>query len=339
MYRDNKGLPVELVFAPEWWHKHYGTCFDEDFFFHPERRVAEERLMRNALRERFPELYSHYVDEDRPVAGPLHLACGFLMSEVVGCKIQFFEAAPPEVTPMGISETEMERYQPVDLANNPTMKKMRATLDALESRFGYVEGDFNVGGVLNLSLDIRRQDVFTDFYDRPEVLRRFFGSVTETLAAFFDEVRARTGTTSISINRGIVNFDPTLTIHGNCSVQMISPQIYEDHLLEFDILLSRRFRPYGIHHCGSNMHKVARAYAKIPGICWFDLGWGSDIAQCREALPNAFLNIRFSPVALARCTPDEVRQHLTDMIRDAAPYDKVGICCINMDADVPDQNV
>ncbi len=31
-------LPVEIVLAPGWWHRHEGMTFDEDFFFHPAKR-------------------------------------------------------------------------------------------------------------------------------------------------------------------------------------------------------------------------------------------------------------------------------------------------------------
>ena len=36
-------LPVDIVLHPSWWHRHEGLVFDEDFFFHPARRVEAER--------------------------------------------------------------------------------------------------------------------------------------------------------------------------------------------------------------------------------------------------------------------------------------------------------
>jgi len=35
-------LPVEIVLAPDWSHAHAGIDFDQDFFFHPRRRVEAE---------------------------------------------------------------------------------------------------------------------------------------------------------------------------------------------------------------------------------------------------------------------------------------------------------
>jgi hypothetical protein len=42
-------LPVEIVLSPEWWHANEGITFDEDFFFHPLKRVEEEQHMEKAL--------------------------------------------------------------------------------------------------------------------------------------------------------------------------------------------------------------------------------------------------------------------------------------------------
>ena len=46
-------LPVDIVFHPSWWNKHTGITFDEDFFYHPLRRVEDERRMEKELYERF----------------------------------------------------------------------------------------------------------------------------------------------------------------------------------------------------------------------------------------------------------------------------------------------
>ena len=49
----NPMLPVEIVLAPGWWHRHAGITFDEDYFFHPAKRVEAERKMEQTLFERW----------------------------------------------------------------------------------------------------------------------------------------------------------------------------------------------------------------------------------------------------------------------------------------------
>ena len=46
-------LPVDVVLGPAWWFRHEGVSFDEDFFFHPARRVEVERKMEQALFDRW----------------------------------------------------------------------------------------------------------------------------------------------------------------------------------------------------------------------------------------------------------------------------------------------
>ena len=77
---ENPLLPVDIVFHPSWWNKHAGVPFDEDFFYHPARRVEDERLMEKELYERFGE-FGLGTDKDKnlPQIGAVHLAAGYLL--------------------------------------------------------------------------------------------------------------------------------------------------------------------------------------------------------------------------------------------------------------------
>ena len=44
-------LPVDIVLSPAWWYRHTGITFDEDFFFHPARRVEAEAAQAEAEAE------------------------------------------------------------------------------------------------------------------------------------------------------------------------------------------------------------------------------------------------------------------------------------------------
>src|SRR5512142_1080992 len=113
-------LPVEIVFHPSWWHRHYGLNFDEGFFFDPDRRVADEQAMRAALHARFGDLGMGEANPTpRPVVGPVHLAAGFLPSAVLGCQIRLFADASPEVVPANLTDEQAARLEAPDLDTNP----------------------------------------------------------------------------------------------------------------------------------------------------------------------------------------------------------------------------
>jgi hypothetical protein len=93
-------LPVDIVLAPEWWHKHTGISFDEDFFFHPARRVEAEQKMEKVLFDKWGQYGLGKENEiKKPEVGAVHLASGFLISEMLGCKVEYRENHPPAVLP------------------------------------------------------------------------------------------------------------------------------------------------------------------------------------------------------------------------------------------------
>jgi hypothetical protein len=96
--------------------------------------------------------------------------------------------------------------------------------------------------------------------------------------------------------------------------------------------------PYGIHHCGNNLHLFASIYARLPAV-FFDVGWGSDVERCRKGLPRAFLNLRLSPVRMLQGSADEIRRDTERLLAAVGSSRDVGVCCINMDYGTPDENV
>ena len=103
-------------------------------------------------------------------------------------------------------------------------------------------------------------------------------------------------------------------------------------------LLAERLRPYGIHHCGNNLQLFAKHYAATAPR-FVDVGWGSDVAQVRAALPETFLNLRLSPVRMLNEPVNEIRGDVERLLAAAGAPDNVGLCCINMDYGTPDENV
>jgi hypothetical protein len=70
-----------------------------------------------------------------------------------------------------------------------------------------------------------------------------------------------------------------------------------------------------------------------------DVGWGSDVAAVREALPDAFLNLRLNPVRMLQATPQEIAADTESLLKAAGPLESAGVCCINMDYGTPDDNI
>jgi uroporphyrinogen-III decarboxylase len=329
-------IPTEFVFSPNWWFQDYGITFDRSFYLDRRRRVENDVLMRRALFDRFG-----IGDRDlapRPILGSMHVAGGFVIPALFGAEIRFSENQAPFAQPLELSAGEIMRLKVPDLNVTWPMRELLADAEVLARDYGTVEGDINTDGVLNIALCLRGQQLFLDFYDSPELVDHLFAVISDTVAQVASTVRSLTGTASVSVNRSILNIDPTIFLHSNCSLQMISPDFYRKHLFACDVYLSERLEPYGIHHCGSNFHLFADSYRQL-GAVFFDVGWGSDIRSARRALAEAFLNLRLSPVRMLRETPASIRADLRDMLEANGQTERTGICCINMDHGTPDENI
>jgi hypothetical protein len=334
-------LPVDVVFHPNWWHQNYGLSFDRDFFYDPGRRVWQEARMRGLLYERFGDLGLGQKDAPRrPIVGPILMGSGYIVQEILGCQVKYQENGNPWVLPRNLSQAEVWGLDvPVDIESTPSMQALLALVGSLEAEYGYLQGDVPLHSVLNVALDLRGQEYFIDLIENRPLVEHLHGVIARTIYEVGRRVKARTGSVAISVNRIIASFDPSITIIPNCSLQMISPQMYGELLLERDTWLGRQLPPLGFHHCGDNAHRFAPFYARA-GAVYLDVGWGSDVAACRAALPDAWLSLRLNPVKMKDATPEQAAADTEGLLQaHGAPWDKVAVCCINMDYGTPDEVV
>lgn len=337
-----KFLPVELVFNPNWWHKTTGISFEQDFYLDKETRIQNDITMRRVLHERFGEMgMGEAAPQPRPIIGSQHVAGGFVIPALLGAEITFAPDAAPQPQPIPMNPEDITAMQKPDFRNLWPMNEIIHQMDELEAEYGYVIGDLNTDGLLNAAYHFYGQQLYMDFYLEPERVRIALELVGELIGDVAGYVRSRTGTTSIAVNRMVSQVMPSMFLHANCSVHMISPESYREMQLPVELKLAERLKPFGVHHCGDNLHLIAPIYAALPSV-FFDVGWGSDPAACRTALPNAFLNLRLNPVRMLQCSADEIAADTEGLLASASAagsLDNVGVCCINMDYGTPDDNI
>jgi hypothetical protein len=275
-------------------------------------------------------------DRDMPWLGAVHLAAGFLLSEMLGCEVEYRADAPPQVRPKGQDNLTVDEQAAF---TSPAFRRLETLASQLASSHGHLAGDVNWGGILNLALDLRGQELFMDIADQPERVSAFFGQISRIIERFVDFVESSTGSSSISVNRTVLHRPGAVFLHSECTHTMISREHYEEFLLPFDAAWSRRHQPFGIHYCGPDPHRFAASYAKVPRLDFLDVGWGGDLRVLREHLPHTFLNIRLSPVELVNQTPEQVRNTVRRLVADSGNPALTGICCINLDQRVSDAQV
>jgi hypothetical protein len=330
-------LPVDIVLSPSWWYNHTGITFDEDFFYHPIRRVEVEQKMEQVLYEKWGQFG---LGEDRrkskPEVGAVHLAAGFLISEMLGCDVKYEEDNPPQVIPKGREDLLINAEDPF---KSSAFKRFEYLVETLHQKHGYLSGDVNWGGILNIALDLRGQDLFVDMFESPEQVHQFFSNLESVISRFVDGIHTKTKTSSISVNRNILHVDKQVFLHSECSHTMISAEQYNQFLFEYDKNWSLKRRPFGIHYCGEDPHRFAESFAKVPNLDFLDVGWGGDLTILRKHLPDTFLNIRMSPVEITSQSVSEVEKTVRRLVLDSENPWLTGVCCINMDDKVTDDKI
>ena len=109
--------------------------------------------------------------------------------------------------------------------------------------------------------------------------------------------------------------------------------------MPFDAAWGRQCDSFGIHYCGVDPHRFAEVFRRLPRLDFLDVGWGGDVTRLRKALPNTFFNIRYSPVEIAKQSPDEIRQTVRRLVQESANPRLTGVCCINMDQQATEEQI
>jgi hypothetical protein len=330
-------IPVDIVLAPEWWHKHTGITFDRDFFFHPLKRVESEQRMEQELYERWGK-YGLGADKDtkRPEIGAVHLAAGYMLSEMLGCDVKYSEDHPPAVVAANRETLEIDLDAPF---RSKVYKDFVNLTESLEAKYGYLTGDVNWGGVLNIAMDLRGDQIMMDLMMSPDEVKKYFNSIAGVIEKFTGQVGAATGTTSVSVTRTVRHLPKPVFLHSECSHTMVSCEDYEQFLMPIDVKWSREKEYFGIHYCGEDPHRYAESFARLPKLDFLDVGWGGDVARLRKFLPHTFFNIRLSPVELVNMSVEEIQNTITRLVNESGNPALTGVCCINMDDQVTDEKI
>jgi hypothetical protein len=330
-------IPVDIVLSPEWWYKNTGITFDRDFFFHPLKRVESEQRMEKELYERWGK-YGLGADKDiaRPEIGAVHLAAGYMLSEMLGCEVKYTENHPPAVIPAEKQNFDLD----IDNAfNSKVFKDFMNLTESLKSKYSYLTGDVNWGGVLNIAMDLRGEQILMDMLMTPEAVKDYFNSIAGIIEKFTAYVTSETGTNSISVNRNVRHLNKPVFLHSECSHTMISCEDYEQFLMPIDEKWSKANDYFGIHFCGIDPHRYAGSFAKLSRLDFLDLGWGGDVAHLRRHLPNTFFNIRLSPVEIIDMSVDAIHKTIKKLVGESANSMLTGVCCINIDDNITDDKI
>lgn len=331
----------DITFHPSWWYKNADIHFTQDFFDEPEYRMECDIKMRKTLYEHFGQYgIGEKNPQKRPLLGSDLLAAGYLYSQIMGCDIVYNEDNSPQVVCMDLDEDSIEDIELPNLDKNPVWSATQKQIDYLLDKYGYVETHINLMGIQNIALDLMGQELMVSYYTAPDEVDELLNKITElsiNIGIIFKKLNSSVsgGVTAIT-NQTI----PECYLTSNCSVEMISNDLYEKFLLKYDQKLADTFKSFGVHHCGQTMEHVVEGYSKIKGLTFAEVGAGSDMSKVRETLPNIHLNARYSPAKLADASENDIFTQVEALVKAGDNTNHaISISCVGIDGNVSDNQI
>lgn len=331
-------MKYDITFHPSWWHKYAGIEFTKEFFEDADYRIKCDMKMRRVLFEHFGEFgIGEENPEERPVLGSDLLAAGYFHSALAGCEIIFSKDNSPQVKCMGLSDEDIEDIHIGDYKNHELYKNMVDQVEYMKEKYGYVVPAVNLMGIQNIALDILGQNLFIAYYTEPEEIDRLLGEITDMSIEIGQYFKSLSSEISNGVTAIVGQTVPDCYLTSNCSVEMISNDLYEEFLLKYDNKMAEIFKNFGIHHCGQTMEHLNEGYSKVKNLTFAEVGAGSDFASVKKALPDTVLNARFSPVFLAENDEEAIIKKAKELCALLGENDSIS--CVGIDSDVSIEKV
>ena len=328
----------DITFHPGWWYKNAGISFDRRFFDDCVYRVEADMCMRRVLFDKFGLGEENPVS--RPILGSDLIAAGYIFSEMLGCQINYSENSSPKVIREEIGFADLDTLSKVTLETSPQWERVEEQIVFLLKEYGAVIPCINLMGIQNIALDLRGQQIFMDYYDEPSFVHELFSIITHLMISAGKRLKILSKNVSAGVTAIVGKTVQDVFLTSNCSVDMVSLKTYSEFLLPYDNMLAESFSPFGIHHCGGHMERIAPGYALVKNLKFAEVGAGSDLTSVARMLQkDVMINARYSPVKLAKVSKDELEKDLESYAEAVGDTKRLSVSCVGIDANVSDKQV
>jgi hypothetical protein len=163
--------------------------------------------------------------------------------------------------------------------------------------------------------------------DKPDLTTHFFDVITDIMIRMV---------WSIQIKQRASGFNANHISIANCVMNMISPEMYEEKLLQFDTRIAESFEVFGVHTCEWDVTPYLEVLKKLPKVGYLDMGMMSDMPRVRAEFPDVRRAVLYSASALRDKDFSEITRDMEKIHRELAPCDVVIPDIIN---ETPDKRI
>jgi len=309
-------MRVSLGFEPAWFQKRCGVCFSEKWHKDPFFRYKSLVKMKKVLCHRFPSVSywnENYKDDLATISGCYG---AYVIPRVFGFPLIYEKDRWPEIdkNKEKFSVKEIEKLDIDKILSSPFVGEIFRQMDVIEAEWGKIHGYLNWQGVLNNAFHLRGENIFTDFYDRPAFVHYFFSIICDVMIKLAQKVQERQRNSGFYVNHFCVS---------NCTVNMVSPDIYREFLFPYDEKIAESFERFGMHTCNWDVTPYLEEIKKLPKVGYLDMGIMSDMKRVKEMFPEARRAVIYSPVRLQEASLDEIKKDMEKVYNELSPCDIV----------------
>jgi len=308
-------MRVSIGFEPAWYHKRCGVEFTEHWHKDPYYRYKSLEIMKTELVNRFPAVSLWDLSRKDDLATISGIFGIYVIPSLYGVPLMYAKDRWPDMVPQ--KKPALEELEQLDtdrLLQSRFVEELFSQMDIITSEWGKIHGYLNWQGILNNAFHLRGQDIFTDFFDRPDFVHQFFSTICDVMIRFAHLVQERQRISGFHINQLSVS---------NCVMNMISPDMYSEFVFPYDKKIASNFERFGVHTCNWNITPYIDVLSRLPQLGYLDMGMDSDLARVKVIFPKTRRAVLYSPVAFLEKPLEFIASDLRRIFKDLAPCDLV----------------
>lgn len=309
-------MRVSLGFEPAWFHQRCSINFSEKWHIDPFYRQKSLVKMKRELCKNFPSV-SYWNEDFKDDLSTISGCYGaYVIPMVCGFRLVYEKDRWPEIdkNKEKLSVREIEKLDVDNILLSSFTEEIFRQMDIIEAEWGKIHGYLNWQGVLNNAFILRGEDIFTDFYDRPAFAHHFFTLISDLMIRLALKIQKKQRESGFYINHFCVS---------NCTVNMVSPQIYREFLFPYDKKIAESFERFGMHTCNWNVTPYLEEIRKLPKVGYLDMGIMSDMKKVKKMFPEARRAVMYSPVRLQEASLNDIQKDMEKICKELSPCDIV----------------
>lgn len=327
---------LNIGFSNEWWHVRYGLDFGRDTYMDPLKKVEMQDRMDDVLYERYGKWgFLDHLSSVGTLSRPSVAVEPYghrIIPALFGAPVRYQKDQAPWACANILDREQIMALTPITreaFAQQPCVKEVIRQYETLKATGRTCSAQQNLGSCVNTISYLRGMDFFYDFVDDPELVHTLNSRITEMILMAYSYFAEYDG---MIAGMGV----------GNCSVAMLSPNVYREFFYPYDRRIMERARELGIPfhiHQDSCVDPFIPEYRAFEHLQSFDVGDDTDVGLFRQNFPDILINVFLYTKTLRTLKPEALYDFVLKLAQKGRPYENIGFSAYDIDLDVEEDRI